>query len=679
MLRDNYGVENIHEFIGINLDDSLPIEILDVFREIYSIKAISTEDKIKFIDKLTQLDHLSFIITRTKKKDVGRSIPRNAKSFIVDINPQEQNYYDAVIEFIKFLNPQIPSGFITIMPERMASSSMMASLESFKSMKKSGKLFIKDIDDLEDYYEDFDIKKEAMKLLDNVIEAGDLIGEYDSKFLRFEEILQDIKSQRIEQLVVFSFFKKTLDYLEKKLLERNYRVGKIHGDFGVEERFGIIKNFKNKKFDILLSSEVGSEGLDMQFCNVVINYDLPWNPMRVEQRIGRIDRIGQKYDQLHIFNLCIKNSIEDRIYNRLYEKLDIFERSIGELEPILGNLELNLNVKDLIYLSQKEIDKKMNLQELAIKREELELSHQVSEVEKLINDDITYQAKEDKLINLFKIKSMQTQCENIFIDFLEQNDISYNKLKDGIVKLSAESTKKIFSLLRSLMSDRKINGYAYKNEYHIMQKINRLKELKISFETNNNEEYQTLHLFPNHPIMLMLTRDKFSKFVISRAVSKCIDNGYAVIYRADIKHSKLKSYIKTILLDSKLQKASELDYFEFIRSCEQSHDLSGFDANKIKSIATTFVIVDLENEKAIENGFQNRLIDSKISSIQSYFNKKISKIQNSQVAQEDIKRMRIGEVDNLAQQRDKKIFELNQKRMMQSNFEILGIVEISND
>ena len=123
----------------------------------------------------------------------------------------------------------------------------------------------------------------------------------------------------------------------------------------------------------MLSSEVGSEGLDMQFCNVIVNYDLPWNPMRVEQRIGRIDRIGQKFDKLHIFNLCIQGSIEDRIYSRLYQKLNIFESTIGELEPILGNLEKQINIPDLINLTQKEIDEVLNLKELAIKRQEIEI------------------------------------------------------------------------------------------------------------------------------------------------------------------------------------------------------------------------------------------------------------------------------------------------------------------
>jgi hypothetical protein len=88
----------------------------------------------------------------------------------------------------------------------------------------------------------------------------------------------------------------------------------------------------------LLSSEVGSEGLDLQFCRVIINYDLPWNPMRVEQRIGRLDRLGQQSPSISIINIAALNTIEDRILERLYSRIGVFERSIGDLEPILGDM-----------------------------------------------------------------------------------------------------------------------------------------------------------------------------------------------------------------------------------------------------------------------------------------------------------------------------------------------------
>ena len=86
---------------------------------------------------------------------------------------------------------------------------------------------------------------------------------------------------------------------------------------------------------MLLSSEVGSEGLDMQFCDALVNYDLPWNPMVVEQRIGRIDRFGQKSPIVNIYNLVVKDSIQEDIYTRLLDRIGIFRGCIGDLEAIL--------------------------------------------------------------------------------------------------------------------------------------------------------------------------------------------------------------------------------------------------------------------------------------------------------------------------------------------------------
>src|SRR5262249_28925686 len=83
-------------------------------------------------------------------------------------------------------------------------------------------------------------------------------------------------------------------------------------------------------------SEVGSEGLDFQFCHILVNYDLPWNPMVVEQRIGRLDRLGQKAERIVILNCSAQGTIEELILQRLYSRIRIFEDSIGDLEPILG-------------------------------------------------------------------------------------------------------------------------------------------------------------------------------------------------------------------------------------------------------------------------------------------------------------------------------------------------------
>ena len=678
LIRNNNSIESIKQYITENSNEDYPKLLKDTFKVIVELEKLNSKSRVELIDKLTKSDHLSFIINRSKKKDVGRLIPRNAKSAIVEITFEEQNYYDAVINFVKFLNPDTPQGFITIMPERMASSSMIASLENFKEIRKTGKLFLKDFDDLEYFYPDFDIKEEALKYLDNVIAKGNLIGIEDSKFIKFLQIIKELHAEGLKQIIVFSFFKFTLNYLENKMIDLGYNVGKIHGDFSVEERYAKIKDFKNNNFDILLSSEVGSEGLDMQFANVIINYDLPWNPMRVEQRIGRIDRIGQKFDKLHIFNLCIAGSIEDRIYLKLYQKLNIFENSIGELEPILGDLEKQLNIPKLLTLSKKEIDEVINLKQLSFQRQKLEIKVQNVEAEKLIHEDYQTKEKQSILFNSNKIGVLQSQTKCIFIKYLDNNNIGFVKLKDETLKLSNENRKKLITELKKKLSDKRTEGLRYKEERSLLQKIYRYKELRISFTTNNNDDYHTLYLFLNNPIMRMITSNENYDTVYSIALNPNYSNKVAVIYRADSKQQKPKSIIKTLILDKKLSFLEELDYFEFISNCSPVELNSNIDFDKLKADVTPQIVSCLENYKISELENQTRIIDIKVNSVNSYFEKQINRAfrMEQKVVHEDVKRMKIGEIDNLKVQRDKKINDLEKQKSSTSSFEILGLIEL---
>ena len=678
--RNNSSLSEIKNFIRENKNTSSVNVLKIIFEEILLEKEIQISDKIKYIDKLIKIDHLSFMINRTKKKDVGLSIPRNANSIIVEITKEEKEYYDSVIEFVKFLNPSTPQGFITIMPERMASSSMIASLKSFKKIKESGKIFIKDIDDLEEYYEEIDIRREAYKFLDNIILKGENIGEVDSKFIKFEKILKDLRKQTIKQMIVFSFFKKTLDYLEKKLDSLGYSVGKIHGDFSIEERFSKIKEFKNGKFDILLSSEVGSEGLDMQFCNVVINYDLPWNPMRVEQRIGRIDRIGQKFDKLHIFNLCIIGSIEDRILNRLYNKLNIFENSIGELEPILGGLEENLNISELIELSQIEIDKKLKLTEFALERKKTEISIQNREFDKMLNEDLNYEIAEKKYLNPLKIEVLQSQSKEILIAYLKEKNISFLEFKDGSIKLSPENFKVFFKILKGNMSDKKIFPLKYKEERMLLQRISRYKELKISFETNNNDEYQTLYIYLNNPIMSIILKDRKYKTIYSQVLNTKYEGKIAIVYRVDFTQLKSKSDIKTIILDKTMRYVDEIDYFEFINKCSERTKDKTLDFEKIKKLSNIHIIKNIEKLKNKEQIEHNRKLEIKIQTIKNHFKKQINRVKKleRQVLQEGIKRMRVSEIKNLEEQLNNKVEQYENQKEITSSFEILAIIGVND-
>lgn len=173
----------------------------------------------------------------------------------------------------------------------------------------------------------------------------------DAKFDKLLRIIEEVFRNSTHKIIIFALFRKTLYYLSIRLKIAGYHSLIIHG--GVKNREEILNQFQNDaNTEILLSSEVGSEGLDMQFCNSMVNYDLPWNPMVVEQRIGRIDRFGQESPIVHIYNMVVKDSVQEDIYVRLLNRIGIFRESIGEMEAILdAEVEKN-GTKDIISLQQ---------------------------------------------------------------------------------------------------------------------------------------------------------------------------------------------------------------------------------------------------------------------------------------------------------------------------------------
>src|SRR6185437_7020628 len=121
----------------------------------------------------------------------------------------------------------------------------------------------------------------------------------------------------------------------------------VHGDVPDEERTNLRQRFalpseNSNAIDVMLSSEVGCEGLDFQFCDALVNYDIPWNPMRIEQRIGRIDRYGQASETVAIYNLVTPGTVDFDIYSRCLVRIGIFERAIGGSEAILGEIATRL-------------------------------------------------------------------------------------------------------------------------------------------------------------------------------------------------------------------------------------------------------------------------------------------------------------------------------------------------
>lgn len=166
-----------------------------------------------------------------------------------------------------------------------------------------------------------------------VLDAARRLGNVDTKFDAFLGAVSDVVG-RGRRVLVFTFSRHTIAYLHERL-SGHHRTGQMHGGVPQRERRGTMARFRGGEFDVMLATQVASEGLDFEFCGAVVNYDLPWNPMEVEQRIGRIDRFGQENDKIYVLNFHTPGTIETDIIERVHERIGVFTASVGELEPIL--------------------------------------------------------------------------------------------------------------------------------------------------------------------------------------------------------------------------------------------------------------------------------------------------------------------------------------------------------
>lgn len=231
----------------------------------------------------------------------------------------------------------------------------------------------------------------------------------DAKVDELERIIKVVFTTGVKKLVVFALFRKTLKYLSIRLKKMGYNSLIIHGQ--IENRADILDQFKcDENVQILLSSEVGSEGLDMQFCNSMVNYDLPWNPMVVEQRIGRIDRFGQKSPVVNIYNIVVADSIQEEIYMRLLERIGIFKGTIGDMEAILdAQVEGSAQTIQEVYrkmekefftkdLTKEEKEQKIAEVERAIENEKENLQHLQDGLSNTLTNDAYFRDEINRIL-----------------------------------------------------------------------------------------------------------------------------------------------------------------------------------------------------------------------------------------------------------------------------------------
>lgn len=405
----------------------------------YNLERIEPSDYRAVVNtqrQVHQLSLLSHILTRTKKRDAQESAKRVAQIVPVIFSSEEMDFYGAMTDYVIKRAQGKTRGsfaaFAAMMPQRQVASCLPAVAENYRALVQravAGGIEDEEMDisleDIANDGQDDEIDEEPIgdDPYLRVVAAANRLGSTDSKCAAFLSKINELeRAEPGRKIIVFSYFKKTLSYLSRRLSADGYPNLVISGDVPAEERGSLIRRFKeDPSIRVLLSSEVGSEGLDFQFCHIIFNYDLPWNPMVVEQRIGRVDRIGQKSQRILIYNLSVQGTIEARILERLYDRIKIFEKSIGDLEAILGD-EMRELTRELLTsrLTPREQEELIEAVAIRIEQRRKHTEYLEQESAKLIghdqffNDELT-RIRENKLY-------LSAEAMRVFLEeFLQRN------------------------------------------------------------------------------------------------------------------------------------------------------------------------------------------------------------------------------------------------------------------
>lgn len=355
VLRGSVDAERVREL----LEEAGRHPLLHSNRQLAMIKESDLADdrishrevRSRLAYRLETVNLLAHVVTRTRKRDVKEwRVLRAPTAELVALEPVERKFYNLVTEVVVLYAAKKDASerFLLAQPQRQMTSSMPAALRAWQQK-------LVELEEATETGETDDEKRTRAlgPLVSEIVRRShDYVGldeliKVDTKYGRLRETLTTyLRDHPEEKIVVFSTFRATLAYLAERLGADGISCIQLKGGQR-ETKDETIARFRDPDGpSVLLSSEVGGEGVDLQFSRLVVNYDLPWNPMRLEQRIGRIDRLGQEASKVLIWNILSEDTIDARIYQRLYEKLDLCRTALGDFEAILGEeiqkLELEL-------------------------------------------------------------------------------------------------------------------------------------------------------------------------------------------------------------------------------------------------------------------------------------------------------------------------------------------------
>ena len=317
-----------------------------------SSERIGAAERVQLITDIEALHTFSGIINRTRRRDIGEFTTRRTQAVEVELTPDQEHLHEMLLEtqaeIFRRLHGDLNVKFMMTTIRRQLASclyGLQPLLEQILS-RHIDRLAWSEADSTESVPQEESLNQ-IQDQIETILEIARTIVSPDRKLEALRKIIRDRQSVQKNKLMVFSSFRHTLAYLYEHLRFEEFRVGMVHGGTPDDERVELRDRFEkpsaeNDSLDVMLFSEVGCEGLDYQFCDCIVNYDLPWNPMRIEQRIGRIDRMGQESKRVTIFNLITPGTIDADIYERCLLRIGVFESALGGSEEILGEITTEL-------------------------------------------------------------------------------------------------------------------------------------------------------------------------------------------------------------------------------------------------------------------------------------------------------------------------------------------------
>ncbi|TPW09392.1 MAG: hypothetical protein FD129_2220, partial [bacterium] len=278
---------------------------------------------------LSQL--LQKVMIRTTRSSTAIQFPRRrVQTLTFALSAAERALYDGVTEFVRrrvatARGADLPRWhFVAMVLQKEIGSSTRAAKKTLERARADARYRTE--------WEEID------RLLELAGEAGD-----SAKLAGLKDVVAKVR----DKVIVFTQFRSTLEYLDEHLRQDGHSTVLFHGNLSPSEKESAIDEFRGPA-RILISTEAGGEGRNLQFCQTVVNWDLPWNPMKVEQRIGRVHRLGQTKD-INIINFASEDTVESYVLEILHRKINMFELVIGEMDMILGHFSEESTFEETVF------------------------------------------------------------------------------------------------------------------------------------------------------------------------------------------------------------------------------------------------------------------------------------------------------------------------------------------